>query len=1200
MNNISTDVISLTLLAAQSLHPAGAVLNMIWEEFLKVPINKGKLRYLLKRCKRVIGAIDQELARKPGLNVEKSIKQLMRHLHFIQQMMRNLVRLGFMKSLLRRDQISAQIEEAHLRLTDCLTLFQVTAVVDLREHSEELERARIADQEELSSQLAVLERNDAEVLRRFDVLNNQIEAMMAIQSALIKKTDKSAENRILEVALTSLQMHSGKKIPKKLPGWTITAFDVEIDSDGQIGHGGFSTVKKGKWGRLTVAVKELAITTDPKILLKEIEAWSCLRHDHVLPFYGASVVASPPFIVSRYMANGNVLSYLASHPNANRVKIIHEIALGMLYIHGRDVIHGDLKAVNILMDDSTKACIADFGLCKIKQHSSRWTTMADVSEAGAGARTTANGTLRYMSPEALKGTVIKSSDVYSYGMTIYEIFTGIPPFMLVPDAAMYTHISEKHTRLTRPTDPEIINRGLTSSVWMLLWNASAPIAEDRPDFNSICDTTERLVEERQATLDAGCVELEEEKDGSSDDLLDLLGDIAESAATAVDADGDGDWKGNRKDSKSISEPESWLLDKKTHGSTSGGTESPSTSPTRETPVSRPRSTGMEKRELPVSVQPTPGESLAVPAPSYATWGEGRDATIAERRAETRGLTESPQQTLLLPVNQGDYIRLRANTDLQRSTRRRTSGSASPHGNSQNSRLLQRSPRNLSRNELRFSPGPGSNQVISDSVPEEGIPKDVTGRATPRVSETSVSVPVQVSLPRVEKKVLAEEPITFSGGRKSAFMTPKPPRWTPPFRDDSAPNEIFELRDLTGDTFRTQINTTRKSTIGLLPFSGEVTCSVPFVSFSGEELIAVGCSEGLWLGFRSDPKSFYQILALKGITECVMLEEYDLLLILAGRTLSAYQIASMLSQRPGRFREANARFPSREIARDVQFVRVGSLNGHSLVLYAVMEGSNSDFFVLEPIIGTLRERARVANEKDRTVVIGKWFREYRKFSIPSPIFDAVFFKLRLAILTSNGIEAIDLTSMDQKSIIFPQHSDPRISQLVKEVQSCRPIGIFSTKENEFLLCYNEFGLFVNRDGMPDWVRGPIAWKGIADRVACHSQYLVIFGARGIEVRRIKDGDLLQTFPGVGIRCLHDGRGSLATVRCSSSRSGSESEDNVQLPIHGIMKAHNQPDNMAVVQCVFELRLMTEQHQSGSYFSANQLPEARSHSTSPGLT
>ncbi|KAG8989355.1 hypothetical protein FRB93_003654 [Tulasnella sp. JGI-2019a] len=164
------------------LHPAAIVLKAIWEEYYKIQVNKAKLGDLLDRCKRVIGAIDQELSRRPSLDVKKSIDQLIRHLQFIEQLMRNLAELGFFKSLLQRDDISDRIVKGHQWLTDCLTIFQITAAADLREYQESLNRARIADQDTLTTQLRVLENNGDEVLKQFNVFQNQMEAMMAIQN----------------------------------------------------------------------------------------------------------------------------------------------------------------------------------------------------------------------------------------------------------------------------------------------------------------------------------------------------------------------------------------------------------------------------------------------------------------------------------------------------------------------------------------------------------------------------------------------------------------------------------------------------------------------------------------------------------------------------------------------------------------------------------------------------------------------------------------------------------------------------------------------------------------------------------------------------------------------------------------------------------------------------------------------------------
>ncbi|KAG9001959.1 hypothetical protein FRB93_011931 [Tulasnella sp. JGI-2019a] len=64
---------------ASELQPAISVLKAIWAEYCKVGTNKAKLGDLLDRCKRVIGAIDQQLGRRPPLDIRKSIQELLRY-----------------------------------------------------------------------------------------------------------------------------------------------------------------------------------------------------------------------------------------------------------------------------------------------------------------------------------------------------------------------------------------------------------------------------------------------------------------------------------------------------------------------------------------------------------------------------------------------------------------------------------------------------------------------------------------------------------------------------------------------------------------------------------------------------------------------------------------------------------------------------------------------------------------------------------------------------------------------------------------------------------------------------------------------------------------------------------------------------------------------------------------------------------------
>ncbi|KAF9221806.1 kinase-like protein [Gyrodon lividus] len=213
----------------------------------------------------------------------------------------------------------------------------------------------------------------------------------------------SIEREIIQKSLECIKVTTGRNAPKQ-SNYTITRY--ELDLGVAIGGGGFSTVLKAQFRGMTVAVKELKDTLE-----QEIEIWSKLRHDHVVPFYGASTLSSPPYIVSRYMKNGNLVQYLSRRPNADRIKLLHEISLGMRFLHEENVVHGDLKGVNVLVDDSGKACITDFGLSKARS----------MAPAESNVKVIA-GTLRFLAPEALRGQPLTfETDVYAFGMVIYEV-----------------------------------------------------------------------------------------------------------------------------------------------------------------------------------------------------------------------------------------------------------------------------------------------------------------------------------------------------------------------------------------------------------------------------------------------------------------------------------------------------------------------------------------------------------------------------------------------------------------------------------------------------------------------------------------------------------------------------------------------------------------------------------------------------------
>ncbi|QRV87524.1 Tyrosine kinase domain protein [Ceratobasidium sp. AG-Ba] len=161
------------------------------------------------------------------------------------------------------------------------------------------------------------------------------------------------------------------------PHWLILPEHIAVAEDRPLGTGGFGTVYRGVWEGANVAVKRLAEETS----------------DH----------------------HGNINQYLAKTepPGYERSRLIREIALGMQYLHGRKIVHGDLKPGNILVSDNLQACIADFGLSEMRLG------INERSSIGGNHRDVA-GSPRYFSPEAWKGQTSFASDVFAFSMTAFE------------------------------------------------------------------------------------------------------------------------------------------------------------------------------------------------------------------------------------------------------------------------------------------------------------------------------------------------------------------------------------------------------------------------------------------------------------------------------------------------------------------------------------------------------------------------------------------------------------------------------------------------------------------------------------------------------------------------------------------------------------------------------------------------------------
>ncbi|KAK7026371.1 kinase domain-containing protein [Favolaschia claudopus] len=200
----------------------------------------------------------------------------------------------------------------------------------------------------------------------------------------------------------------------------------------QLDGGGYGDIWKGLVGRQSVCIKILRIFEDRDIALalKEFGAealiWRQLYHANVLPFLGLYYLKRRLCLVSPWMDNGNIKKYLQNNSidTQKRFSMVLDVASGLEYLHNQNIIHGDLKGINILVTPSERACIADFGLSIIVNAMTLRLTTS----------TTANhrGTMRYNAPELFRlgdtGVKTFASDIYAFGCVGYEIMTSQIPF----------------------------------------------------------------------------------------------------------------------------------------------------------------------------------------------------------------------------------------------------------------------------------------------------------------------------------------------------------------------------------------------------------------------------------------------------------------------------------------------------------------------------------------------------------------------------------------------------------------------------------------------------------------------------------------------------------------------------------------------------------------------------------------------------
>lgn len=216
----------------------------------------------------------------------------------------------------------------------------------------------------------------------------------------------------------------------------------------KIGRGAYADVYRGinlKTNQV-VAVKQITLDRDHDLgaLMGEIDLLKILKHPNIVKYHGFVKTPTSLNVFLEYCAGGSLrqLYKRMGHglPEAEIVSYVNPILKGLSYLHEQGVVHRDVKAANVLLTESGKVKLADFGVA------TKVTTL----------HSTVVGTPNWMAPETVLGGdgICTASDIWSLGATIIELFTMNPPYHdLNPMATLHAIGVDEHPPLPAGLSP---------------------------------------------------------------------------------------------------------------------------------------------------------------------------------------------------------------------------------------------------------------------------------------------------------------------------------------------------------------------------------------------------------------------------------------------------------------------------------------------------------------------------------------------------------------------------------------------------------------------------------------------------------------------------------------------------------------------------------------------------------------------------